>query len=206
MKRLLGVISICAAVVIAACTPNEQSVKADSEAASYAKVAPITVPEGTPLKVVLRDGIGTDTSSTGTVFSATLAEPVVINGKTALQRGTPVSGRIVDLKKPGKVKGRASLTLVLTSIVKNGRTIPVETRTHVGVAKSTKGRDDAIIAGAAVVGTAIGAIAGGGKGAATGAAVGGAAGTGTVLATPGANLHYSPETVLRFVLYESLSV
>jgi hypothetical protein len=164
------------------------------------------LPEGTTFKVALQDGIGTDTSSSGAEFTATLVEPIVVERKTALQKGTTVRGRIVDLQKPGRVKGRASLTLVLTSVVHNGENVALQTRNHVSVARSTKKRDAAIIAGAAGVGAAIGAIAGGGKGTATGAAVGGAGGTGAVLATPGANLHYPPETVLRFVLSKSLSI
>jgi hypothetical protein len=206
MKRLSGVIWICLIVAVASCSPGgEQSVQADSSS-WFAKPAPITLPEGTPIKVALQDGIGTDTSSPGAEFTATLVEPIVLDRKTALKKGATVRGRIVDLKKPGRVKGRASLSLVLTSVAHNGENIALQTRTHTSVAKSTKGRDAAIIGGAAGVGAAIGAIAGGGKGAATGAAVGGAGGTGAVLATPGANLHYPPETVLRFVLSKSVTI
>ena len=67
-------------------------------------------------------------------------------------------------------------------------------------------RDAAIIGGGAGVGAAIGAIAGGGKGAAIGAAVGGGAGTGTVLATKGKEIHYSPETRIPFTLTTSIEI
>jgi len=124
----------------------------------------------------------------------------VVNGKTVLPQGAHVVGRVVDAKESGRVKGRASLSLALTSIVRNGKPVPVETQTYVGVAKSTKKRDAGVIGGAAGVGAVIGAIAGGGKGAATGAAIGGAGGSGAVLATRGEDVHYPPETRLTFVL------
>jgi hypothetical protein len=115
-------------------------------------------------------------------------------------------GRVVDVQQPGRVKGRASLSLVLVSINHEGKSVPVATQTYVGVAKSTKKRDAGVIAGGAGIGAAVGAIAGGGKGAATGAAIGGAGGTGVVLATRGDDLHYPPETRLTFVLSKAANL
>jgi hypothetical protein len=166
----------------------------------------LTVPSGTALRIVLKDGVGTDASSPGSEFSATLADPVVIDGKTVLPKGAPVLGRVVDVRKAGRVKGRASMSLVLTSVVHDGKSVPLETNTFVGMAKSNTKRDAAVIAGAAGVGAAIGAIAGGGDGAATGAAIGGAGGTGAVLATRGDDLHYPPQTRLNFVLTKSIEI
>jgi len=214
MKRILGVTwAVVVVSLLGACNSsstadsNEVS-NAASKAAPKADVAKpvipkVTLPAGTPIKVVLKDSVGTDTSSAGSEFTGTLAEPVVMDGRTVLEKGSPVLGRIVDVKRAGRVKGRASLSLVLTSVVRDGKSVPVETKTYVGVAKSTNKRDAAVIAGAAGVGAAIGAIAGGGKGAATGAAVGGGGGTGAVLATRGDDLHYPSETRLNFVLSKS---
>lgn len=180
---------------------------ADQTGQTEAAPAPqITLPSGTALKVVLKDGVSTEVSTPGSEFTVTLAEAVVINGQTVLEKGTTATGRVVDVKKPGRVKGKASLSLVLTSVAHDGRTIPVETNTYVGVAESDTKRDAGIIGGAAGVGAAIGAIADGGKGAATGAAIGGAAGTATVLATPGDNLHYPPETRINFVLAKPVTL
>ena len=63
-----------------------------------------------------------------------------------------------------------------------------------------------MIGGGAGVGAVIGAIAGGGKGAATGAAIGGGGGTGAVLATRGDDLHYPPESRLKFVLSKEVEL
>jgi len=176
---------------------SDSAGSADSRKESREKV---TVPSGTPIRVVLHNGVGSDTSAPGSEFSGVLAESVTVNGKTALEKGSAVVGRVTDVKKSGRVKGRASISLTLTSLEHGGKSFPIATQTYVGVAKSTRKRDVAVIGGAAGVGAAIGAIVGGGKGAATGAAIGGAGGTGTVLATRGDDVHFPPESRLRFVL------
>ena len=207
MKRLFGVALV--ALSLAACTSAntaEKEAEAGKKEESSGffglnKPAPkITVPSGTPLHIVLQQGVGTDASTPGSPFSAVLAEPVVVEGKTVLDKGAAVSGRVVDVKKAGRVKGRATLSLQLTSVEHGGTPVSIETKTFVGVAKDNKKRDAAMIGGGAGVGAVIGAIAGGGKGAATGAAIGGAGGTGAVLATRGDDLHYPPESRLNFVL------
>jgi predicted small lipoprotein YifL len=161
----------------------------------------VTVPAGTKLRVALLDAVSSDKSQAGDQFMASLTEPIVVNGKTVLAKGTRVRGRVVEATESGRVKGRASLELTLIEIVRDGgKTITISTRPYTAVAESTKKRDAEIVGGAAGVGAAIGAIAGGGKGAAIGAAVGGGAGTGTVLATKGKDIRYGPEHVITFSL------
>jgi hypothetical protein len=204
MKRCFSVAILV--LTLAACTTaktsdTETGNKESSGLFGLNKPAPkVTVPSGTPLHIVLQQGVGTDASTPGGQFTAVLADPVVIDGKTVLDKGAAVSGRVVDVKKAGRVKGRATLSLKLTSVAHDGKPVSIETKTFVGVARDNKKRDAAIIGGGAGVGAAIGAIAGGGKGAATGAAIGGAGGTGAVLATRGDDLHYPPESRLNFVL------
>lgn len=213
MKLRNGVIWIVLTVAvlgISACgSASADKEEADAAAAAAAKPAPkpsIRIPAGTEISVILKEGVSASDSQPGSEFSASLAEPVIVDGKTVLQKGSAVVGRVVDAQESGRVEGRARLSLVLTSIVNNGKSVPVATQTYVGEAKSTKKRDVGIIGGAAGVGAAIGAIAGGGKGAATGAAIGGAGGTGAVLATRGEDVHYPPETRLNFVLSEVASL
>jgi hypothetical protein len=214
MKRILNVLSIGTMAGVLAVLSACDSVTADKgDGATLKPAAPaprpapsVSLPAGTALRVTLSDGVGTDSSAVGGEFTATIAEPVVVEGQTVLKKGSTVVGRVVDLKKPGRVKGRASLSLVLVSVNRDGKAVPVATQTYVGVAKDNKKRDAGIIAGGAGVGAVVGAIAGGGKGAATGAAIGGGGGTGAVLATRGDDLHYPPETRLTFVLSKAANL
>jgi hypothetical protein len=158
------------------------------------------IPQGTPITVFLTDPISTAKNKAGDTFTASLADPIVINGETVVARGATVKGRVIDAEGSGRVKGTANIRLALTSIVADGKSYPVATRPFVADAEATKGRDAGVIAGASGVGAAIGAITGGKKGAATGAVIGGAAGTGAVLATKGKEVEFDSETKLTFAL------
>ena len=166
----------------------------------------VTIPSGTRIRVALIDAVSTTKSAPGNAFKASLTEPILIDGRTVLEKGTQVRGRVVDVQESGRVKGRASISLVLTDVVRDGHNIPIETKPFIAVAESTKKRDAAVIGGGAGVGAAIGAIAGGGKGAAVGALAGGGAGTGVVLATKGKELEYPPEKHLSFTLASALQI
>src|SRR5438045_844426 len=127
MKRIFGVIWIVIALSLSACssaTADKQKEEETAAKAAAAKPAPppkITIPAGTPLHVSLNVGVSASKSEPGTEFSATLSDPIVVNGKTVLPQGAHVVGRVVDAKESGRVKGRASLSLALTSIVRNGK-------------------------------------------------------------------------------------
>jgi hypothetical protein len=164
------------------------------------------IPSGTVLKVSLIDPVNSDTSSPGDRFMASLAESVVINGVTLLQKGTKVRGRVIDADDSGRVKGRAAIRLALTDIMQGDKIVAIRTETFAATADSSQTRDAEVIAGGAGVGAVIGAIAGGKKGAAIGAATGGGAGTGVVLATKGKEIHYGPETRLNFTLANSVEL
>jgi len=166
----------------------------------------IVVPAGTRLRVALTDAVSSDRSRAGDSFMGVLAEPIVIDGETVFEKGTKVRGLVVDAKGSGRVKGRASIRLTLTEIVRAGDPLNISTKPYSAVAESTKKRDAAIIGGGAGLGAAIGALAGGGKGALIGAGIGGGAGTGTVLATKGKEIHYSPETRIPFTLDHSVEI
>jgi len=164
------------------------------------------IPAGTQLTVVLIDSISTETNQAGDQFRASLGAPIVVDGKTVVEKGTKVQGRVVDVEGAGRVKGRANIRLVLTALMDGGKTIPIVTRPFVAEAEATKGRDAAVAGGGAGIGAVIGAATGGKKGAGLGAIIGGAAGTGAVLATKGKELEYGSESKLHFTLDREVEV
>jgi hypothetical protein len=166
----------------------------------------VVIPAGTRLRVALTEPISSDKSRPGDHFMGVLAEPIVIDGNTVLEKGTKVRGLVVNARGSGRVKGRASIQLTLTQIMRGGGSLSISTKQYSAVAESTKKRDAAIIGGGAGLGAAIGALAGGGKGALIGAGIGGGAGTGTVLTTRGKEIHYSSETRIPFTLAHSVEI
>ena len=219
MKRIHCIVFASALAICAAgCNTEPSETSADStfqpsvaktsKVSDKPKPAPkVTIPAGTHLRVALIDGVSTNGSSSGDQFMASLAEPVIVDGKLLLEKGTKVRGRVVDVEESGRVKGRASIRLTLSEIVRDsGKTIGISTKPFVAVAEAEKKRDAGIIAGGAGIGAVIGAITGGKKGAAVGTAVGAGAGTGTVLATKGREIHYPPETRVSFTLASPVEI
>src|SRR6478609_10957678 len=132
----------------------------------------VTIPVGTVITVRLGETLSSKDSSAGQGFSATVAEPVVVDGKTVIEKGASARGSVVDAKAMGHFKGGALLEVKLDSVTIDGKDTAVQTGM---VARSIKGkgkRSAGFIGGGAGAGALIGALAGGGKGAAIGAAAG----------------------------------
>src|SRR5437870_4018499 len=83
--------------------------------------AKLVIPSGTKLSVALIDLLDTDKNSAGDHFLASLAESVVIDGTTVLEKGTKVRGYVVEVEDSGRVKGLASIRLVLTDIMQGNK-------------------------------------------------------------------------------------
>ncbi len=155
-----------------------------------------SIPSGTSIKVRLADKLETGKTQSGQTFSATVAEPVTVGGRTVLAQGARVRGRVIDAVSSGRLKGRASLTLELTQA---GRSAVETQRLHID-GKSHLLRDAELIGGGAAAGAVIGGVAGGKKGAAIGAAVGAGAGTVTAYMTGEKEIVLPAELPLTFVV------
>jgi hypothetical protein len=167
---------------------------------------PLVVPAGTVLTVRLGQTVGSKISSAGQTFTATLASPVVVDGKTAIPAGATASGTVVDAKPLGRFKGGASLQLRLTSVTVGGAEQSISTSSVVRTAAG-KGKRTAIMAGGgAGLGALIGGLAGGGKGAAIGALAGGGAGTGGAAFTGNKDIVLPAESALSFKLEQPIEV
>jgi len=168
----------------------------------------VTVPSGTRLVVETVDTIGSQTSRPGDLFALTLKEPLVVKGRLFAEAGSRVTGRIVHVKEPGRVKGRAEIGFTLAELQRRAGEPPLEITTgnFDSRARSTQERDALTIGISTAVGTAIGAIAGGGKGAAIGAATGAAAGTGVVLVTKGDHVEIRSGAVFHVDLEKPVTI
>ena len=192
-----------------AITPNSAGVPGGNAAAPTPAPTPrtFTIAAGTPITIYTAKTLSTKTDKDGERFVASLARPIVDDDWVIAKKGALVEGVITNSDPGGKVKGRASMTVRLSSLqLADGSTVDLSTNSYTKEAKGTKKKDAAKIGIGAGVGAAIGAIAGGGKGAAIGAGVGGGAGTGYVLATRGDPAVIPSESQLTFKLAAPVTV
>jgi len=167
----------------------------------------LTVPAGTFVTVRLMGGLSTDSNVQGDGFSATLEQPIVVDGWVVARRGQIAVGHVVSVQKAGRVKGVSSLGVALSDLpFVNGRQLPVQSQLIQTSAGPSKGRDAAAIAGTTGLGAAIGGAVDGGAGAGIGAAAGAAAAVAGVLLTPGRPTVMPPETLLTFRITEPITV
>lgn len=166
----------------------------------------VTIPAGKTIVVRLGETLSSKESQEGQTFSATVAEPVSVDGKTVIKRGASARGTVVAAKSMGHFKGGALLEVRLTSVVIDGKVHSIQSSI---VSESVKGkgkRSAGMIGGGAGAGALIGALVGGGKGAAIGAAAGAGAGTAGAAYTGNKEVVFSAERTLSFTLKHSVHV
>lgn len=91
---------------------------------SFATAA--TIPAGTPLIARTTNSISSHARPGGT-FTAKLDQDIVVNGNVLLRAGTQLSGVIQTSRGSRSTTSSNPLTLNLTGISVNGRTVPIKT-------------------------------------------------------------------------------
>jgi len=167
----------------------------------------VTIPRGTLITVRLGEMISTERNRQGDSFVAALDKPLVIDGLVIAEKGARATGRVVDLVEAGRVKGLARLSLELTSVMSSdGQKVEIQTASFEKQGPASKAEDVQKVGIGAMIGAAIGAIAGGGTGAAIGAATGGAAGGGVAAATRGKPAILPAETRISFRVEQPVTI
>src|SRR5207249_6951634 len=85
-----------------------------------------TVPAGTPI-IVRTAGAISSHATPGRTFTAKLDQDVAINGNVVLRAGTQLSGIILTSRGSRSTTSSQPLSLNLTAVVANGRTLPIKT-------------------------------------------------------------------------------
>jgi hypothetical protein len=174
---------------------------------------PVVVPAGTVIPVTLTNRITTQHAKDGDGVYAKIAFPITINNKIVIPEGSHVRGRITEVRRPGRVKGKPELTLNFqTLVLPSGITIPIysslagaggagERKGEATVqGDSSKGEDAKTVGTTTAEGALIGVVADRGKGAVIGGVGGAAVGAAAVLLTRGKDLVLEPGTTLEIVL------
>ena len=159
----------------------------------------LTVPAGTWISARVNEPLSSNHSQPGDALTATLAQPLIVNGLVIARTGQLVYGRVVDVTKAGRVKGLSGMGVELTEIgIVDGQRVPIKTQLIERKGDTSVGNDVAAVGVTTGLGAAIGAAAGGGWGAGIGALAGAAVGTTGVLSTRGRETVLFPEQVLTF--------
>ena len=189
---------------------------------SDAPAQTLTVPAGTKLLMRLKSGVNTKSAKPGDGVYLETDFPVSISNTMAIPPGTYVQGVIDNVKRSGRIKGRAEVLFHFTTLIfPNGYTVSVPgsvdnvpgadngkviNKEGSVQADGTKGKDAGTIAGPTAEGAIIGALARGGKGALVGSGIGGAVGLAEVLFTRGNEINYPAGTPVEMVLQRSLTL
>jgi hypothetical protein len=163
----------------------------------------VTVPAGTRILVRMNEGVDSNRSRAGSIFTASLQTNLMVGSDVVARAGTRVHGRIARASGAGRAAGRSELQLELTDIIINGTPFPILTGDYSVQGSNALGSTARRTALGAGLGTAIGAIGGNaGRGAAIGAIGGGTAS----VVTRGEQIHIPAETILEFRLQQPASL
>ena len=184
------------------------------------------VPPGTRILLNMVNSVSTRKAEPGDRIYLETAFPIVSGGKIIIPQRSWVQGTITQLKRPGRIKGRAQLFVRFdTLILPNGTTRDFRARMGAMDGRSTedinreegkikaqgnKAGDAATVGEVAITGAGVGALAGAaagsmGKGSGIGAAAGAGAGLLGVLMTRGPEATLTRGTTMEMVLDRPLT-
>jgi hypothetical protein len=208
---------IMAATAIAQEQPSQQGLRSPQEPSPSA----LDIVAGTKIPLSLLNTLSSKQTAHGDRVYLETLYPVILNGRIVVPQGSYVSGTVTEVKRAGRIKGRAELYLRFDSLtLPNG--VTREFRARIGGMEGGgnneldreegkvkggggKGDDARTVGQAAQVGTMVGGIAGavGGRpvaGVLGGASAGAAAGLASVLLTRGPDVVLPKGSVVEMLL------
>ena len=169
---------------------------------------PNYLPAGTELQIRTNEAINAQQAQVGKTYSAETTRAIEDqSGQVIIPKASPVELTIANAQN--STVGSNQLSLALRSINVNGHAYNVTTgavaeSNNRGIGKNKRTAE--MVGGGALLGTVVGAIAGGGKGAAIGALAGGAGGGAVQVITKGNQIQVPAESVLTFKLDQPLQL
>jgi|SRR5277367_6077827 len=119
--------------------PSPAAAPAAAAAPAPASTKTVEVPAGTKVLLTLRSGVNTKTAQPGDGVYLSSTFPVVSGGHVVIPSGVYVQGVIDNVVRPGRVKGRAQVTMHFTTMIfPNGSVVSIP-----GAVDSLPGSDGA---------------------------------------------------------------
>jgi type IV secretion system protein VirB10 len=188
----------------------------DASHAVPANDSRLVIPSGTRVPLALKQAISTKNARDGDAVYAATTFPVVINDRIVIPAGTYVQGRVSNVKRGGRIKGRAEVlmhfstliypsgyTVILPGAIQN---VPGAEKTSMKDEEGTIRQDSQTgekaktVATAAGTGAVVGGLSDGAKGGLIGAGVGGAIGTAIGMFSRGNDVRMDAGTTLEMVI------
>ena len=183
----------------------------------------LVIPAGTEIPLKLAQAITTKNAKVGDPVYAVTAFPYTVNDRVVIPAGTYVQGRISEVRRPGRVKGRAEMLMYFTTLIyRSGYTVMLpggvenmpgaeqqDVKDKEGTIRQggNKTEDIKTVGKVAAAGAGVGGIAGRNiKGVGIGGAAGAAAGLGWVLLTRGPDMTLPVGTSVQMVIQRSMTV
>ena len=184
-----------------------QSQRPASTRPAYGLPPVLNLQPGTLMNVRVNQMLSSDRNHAGDPFSATLMQPVIVNGVVVASRGQTVYGRVADAEKAHAGKD-SRLGLELTGLtLADGTQVPIHSQLVTRQGPTTPGGVEAgTVVGTTAVGAAVGGAVGWGTGAAVGAGAGAIAGLAGVMLTHNHPTVLYPETALTFQVTSPVTV
>jgi len=158
----------------------------------------VTIPAGTRLVIRTTDAIDSNRHSAGHRFRGQLESALVVDGVTAVARGTFVHGRISQAQQAGRMVGSSELAVEFTDLMIDDVLVPISTG---GMTAQTQGEAGRTV-GRTARAAAVGGLIGGSSGARTGARVG----AGASILTSGASVNIPRGTIVETTLSAPLTI
>lgn len=178
--------------------------------AQSATTAGNVIPAGTQISIRTNETIRATSAEVGRQYSAEIAQPITDQtGNVIIPQQSPATLSIANVSSGTMGVGSNQVALALQSISANGRTYTVQSnqvRQQGNQGIGANKRTAEMTGGGALLGTVIGALAGGGKGAAIGAVVGGAGGATAQVLTRGKQVSVPAESLLTFKLDQPITL
>ena len=199
MKTVTRTIALFCAVAAVGCgaTTSQPASTVPSGPAQVNTSETGVIPVGQELDVRLQASLSSETSTVEQRFEATTVVDLMQNGRELVPAGSIVRGVVADVKRPGRIDRRGSITLSFDQLEVRGRQYPMRALAT-QVFESGGIREEAGTAGAgAGVGAVVGGLLGGLQGAIVGAVIGAG---GAVVATEGKDIHLPAGSIVRIRL------
>ena len=222
MRPLFVVLIISAVALAQQSAPPEAAPAKPALPAERSDARQVTIPAGTHVPVALRNAISTKGSHVGDQVYAQTTFPVVINDHIVIPAGTYVQGKISEVKRAGRVKGRAEVLMHFTTLIyPSGYTVvlPGSVENVPGAEKtsmtgnegtiradSQKGEKIGTVASTAGTGAVVGGLSRGGKGALIGAGIGGGVGSVIAMLTRNNEVKLDAGTTLEMVIQREVPI